>query len=73
MLLAMDGNNSAKRIPRRKTRDDGVALQSCEQIDTREGGGDYFLSREAVDKWAEEVMNTLVHAKVYFRLSSYHC
>jgi hypothetical protein len=73
MLLAMDGNNSAKRIPRRKAADDGVTLQSNERIDTREGGGDYFLSREDVDKWAKEVLNTLVHAKVSFILSSYRC
>jgi hypothetical protein len=64
MLVAMDGNNSAKRIPKRKTKDDGVTLMSTERIDTREGGGDYFLSREDVDKWAKEVENAAVHAPV---------
>jgi hypothetical protein len=64
MLLAMDGNNSAKRIPKRKLKDDGVALVSSERTDTREGGGDYFLSREDVDKWAEEAVNAAVHAPV---------
>jgi hypothetical protein len=64
MLIAMDGNNSAKRIPRRMTKDDGTTLLVAERIDTREGGGDYFLSRKNVDKWAEEVENTAVHAPV---------
>jgi hypothetical protein len=64
MLLAMDGNNSAKRIPKRTTGDDGVMSVSHERTDTREGGGDYFLSREAVDMWAKEVLASAVHAKV---------
>jgi hypothetical protein len=64
MLLAMDGNNSAKRIPKRKTKEDGVTLVSSEWTDGREGGGDYFLSREDVDKWAKEVLGSTVHGKV---------
>jgi hypothetical protein len=64
MLIAMDGNNSAKRIPKRRAKEDGGALASREREDTREGGGDYFLSREEVDRWANEVMAPMVHAKV---------
>jgi hypothetical protein len=58
MHVAMDGNDSLKRVERNKdSRDDslveGVEQQSTERLDPRQAGGSYFLSREDVDKWDE--------------------
>jgi hypothetical protein len=61
MLFAMDGNDSAKRIARR--REDEEGLQSSERLDSRVGGEEYFLSRDEVDRWAHEVASA-AHAKV---------
>ncbi|KAF8157569.1 hypothetical protein K438DRAFT_1777209 [Mycena galopus ATCC 62051] len=57
MLVTMDGNDSLKRVLRR-TKTDGseeepVLGPSKEREDSRDGGEDYFLSREEVDKWAK--------------------
>ncbi|KAJ4477074.1 hypothetical protein C8R41DRAFT_983264 [Lentinula lateritia] len=59
MMVAMDGNDSLKRVERRKdAADDSLAeiLDSgvVERVDPRQAGGDYFLSRTSVDNWAEE-------------------
>ncbi|KAG6835989.1 hypothetical protein H0H93_012471 [Arthromyces matolae] len=59
MLVTMDGNDSLKRILRRKAGvvdEDGEeeAGASRELKDDREIRGDYYLSRERVDRWAKE-------------------
>ncbi|KAF8143976.1 hypothetical protein K438DRAFT_1922403 [Mycena galopus ATCC 62051] len=46
MLVTMDGNDSLKR-------EEPVLGPSKEREDSRDGGEDYFLSREEVDKWAK--------------------
>lgn len=57
MLLTMDGNNSLKRLQRRHHSVDaeGNIIKgggaSRERMDSREGGGTYFLSRAEVDEW----------------------
>jgi len=50
----MDGNDSLKRICRRMQDDEGIPGMSCEHIDTRTIGGDFYLVRAEVDKWAEQ-------------------
>jgi hypothetical protein len=62
MLLTMDGNNSAKRIPRRRENDEGATI-SIERLDERLGGEGYFLLREEIERWANEVTSS-VHSKV---------
>ncbi|KAJ3917507.1 hypothetical protein F5877DRAFT_44531 [Lentinula edodes] len=59
MMVAMDGNDSLKRVERRKdAADDSLAEVAdsgvVERVDPRQAGGDYFLSRKSVDDWAEE-------------------
>ncbi|KAI0058310.1 hypothetical protein BV25DRAFT_1872035 [Artomyces pyxidatus] len=56
LLYTMDGGNSLKRVLRRVPSDDetGETLgPSSEMIDSRTVGGDYYLSREAVDKFID--------------------
>lgn len=68
MLAAMDGNDSQKRILRREIVDlpDDDADRtpnvgpSKERPDLRKVGGDYYLSREDVDKWATASLVKLV-------------
>jgi hypothetical protein len=65
MLVTMDGNDSLKRIIRRDAVPDPVGDgepelgESCELTDSRDANGDYFLSREKVDKWAREVLEEI--------------
>ncbi|KAJ3887580.1 hypothetical protein GG344DRAFT_90411 [Lentinula edodes] len=59
MMVAMDGNDSLKRVEHRKEAADDspaevVGSGVVERVDPRKAGGDYFLSRVAVDEWAEE-------------------
>ncbi|KAJ3871408.1 hypothetical protein F5051DRAFT_463789 [Lentinula edodes] len=59
MMVAMDGNDSLKRVERRKdAADDSLAevvgSGVVERTDPRQAGDDYFLSRVSVDEWAEE-------------------
>ncbi|TFK59396.1 hypothetical protein BDN72DRAFT_780810, partial [Pluteus cervinus] len=49
MLITMDGNNSLKRVLRR----DPKGGESVERVDTRCVGGDYYLPRDDVDRWAK--------------------
>ncbi len=59
-LVTMDGNNSLKRLRRTgggakdeaDVRRDRYALP-----DSRSAPGDYYISREEVDKWAKEVLS----------------
>ncbi|KAJ3761727.1 hypothetical protein EV360DRAFT_92860 [Lentinula raphanica] len=58
LLATWDGNNSLKRLRRTErsdTIDDMPQLgKSKEKVDTWQAGGDYYLSREEVDKWSKE-------------------
>ncbi|KAK6967051.1 hypothetical protein R3P38DRAFT_3337534 [Favolaschia claudopus] len=59
MLLTMDGNDSLKR----GVNENGESTRGeCERPDPRaeDAGGTYFLRRDEVDKWAKEVLATLV-------------
>lgn len=70
MLLTMDGNDSLKRILRRepapeptgqeKEGDEPATGASRESKDSRVAGGDYYLTREQVDKWAKEVLEDML-------------
>ncbi|KAF7342695.1 hypothetical protein MSAN_02027400 [Mycena sanguinolenta] len=58
MLTAMDGNDSLTRVLRR-SKTDGSETEptlgpSIEREDSRDGGEDYFLTREQVDRWAKD-------------------
>jgi hypothetical protein len=65
MLVTMDGNDSLKRILRRDAAPDLVGDgepelgESCELKDSRDASGDYFLSRDKVDKWSREVLEEI--------------
>ncbi|KAF7366585.1 hypothetical protein MSAN_00916000 [Mycena sanguinolenta] len=58
ILTTMDGNNSLKRVLRRSktdgSEDEPTLGPSTEREDSRDGGEDYFLSREQVDRWAKD-------------------
>jgi len=61
MLVTMDGNDSLKRVLRRASSnidDDDILLEhpSNEREDSRTVGGDYYLTRERVDRWTKEVI-----------------
>ncbi|KAJ7078299.1 hypothetical protein B0H15DRAFT_924811 [Mycena belliarum] len=65
MLATIDGNNSLKRFWRRERedfQDDGSAIPgaSKERVDRREPPGDYYLSREEVDRWAKEGLDEMM-------------
>jgi hypothetical protein len=62
MMACMDGNDSLKRVARRKDTvdEDGNYIQgggtSREREDNCRGGGDYFIGREEVNRWDREAM-----------------
>lgn len=56
----MDGNDSLKRIRRRTVDEDGTPGASCEYRDTRDIHNDFYLTREEVDRWAEEALQELM-------------
>lgn len=65
ILVTMDGNDSLKRVIRRgpATEDENGELipgASKELRDDRDGDGDYYLSREAVDQWAKDVLEEML-------------
>jgi hypothetical protein len=68
MLVTMDGNDSLKRILRRKpapeSGEEGGSVQSVGELrelaDSRKVGEGYYLSRERVDRWAKEVVEELL-------------
>jgi hypothetical protein len=66
MLCTMDGNDSLKRILRREpaTLTDGDEAPqvgaSRESPDSRKVGGDYYLTRERVDRWAKAALEQLL-------------
>ncbi|KAF8181741.1 hypothetical protein K438DRAFT_2169043 [Mycena galopus ATCC 62051] len=57
ILVTMDGNDSLKRVLRRAKTDgseeEPLLGPSKEREDSRDGGEDYFLTREEVDNWAK--------------------
>jgi len=66
ILITMDGNDSLKRIQKRaRVAEDLVegeeasVGESNERIDTRCVSGDYYLSRQTVDRWSKEVLEKL--------------
>ncbi|KAJ6597738.1 hypothetical protein DFH09DRAFT_904088 [Mycena vulgaris] len=64
MLTTMDGNDSLKRVLRKdKTFDNegNPTRGKSERPDPRtvNAGGDYFLTREKVNKWSKDVLNGL--------------
>jgi hypothetical protein len=60
----MDGNDSLRRIRRRLIDDEGVPGPSCEYMDTRTIGGDFYLIQEEVDKWVDEKIQELMAMEV---------
>ncbi|KAG7087263.1 hypothetical protein E1B28_013242 [Marasmius oreades] len=62
MLFTMDGNDSLKRIARRNAGEQGQLGASKERLDSREGGGGYFLSREEVDEWSKGMLEEILAA-----------
>ncbi|KAJ7768412.1 hypothetical protein B0H16DRAFT_1307963 [Mycena metata] len=60
VLTTMDSNNSLKRFERRE-RTAGIAPgPSQEQEDERKVPGDYYLSREEVDRWGKDQLDELM-------------
>lgn len=59
ILATMDGNDSLKRVLKRNRKtgaeyEEEPALgPSVEREESRDGGENYFLSRERVDEWAK--------------------
>ncbi|KAK7434319.1 hypothetical protein VKT23_020269 [Stygiomarasmius scandens] len=65
----MDGNDSLKRLARRddNTMDsDGLPRLGAdrEKPDPRDGGADYFLSREEVDRWDKDQWESTVNETI---------
>ncbi|KAJ7362212.1 hypothetical protein DFH08DRAFT_1024107 [Mycena albidolilacea] len=65
MLVALDGNDSLKRIlVKDKTVDKNGAAhgrgKECDDPRTADAGRNYLMTREDVDKWSKEVLATLV-------------
>jgi hypothetical protein len=62
MLVTMDGNDSLKRVQRRKTAPvdpgDGTPVmgESSERKDERTVGAGYYIERETVDIWEREIV-----------------
>lgn len=58
MLITMDGNNSLKRFRRDKGELSASDAQKCRSAlpDSRSAPGDYYISREEVDKWAKSTL-----------------
>jgi hypothetical protein len=68
ILVTMDRNDSLKQIRKRsRVVEDLVEGEECdvgesnERMDTRCVSGDYYLSRQKVDRWSKEVLEKLVH------------
>ncbi|KAJ7044323.1 hypothetical protein C8F04DRAFT_1027413 [Mycena alexandri] len=68
-LATIDGNNSLKRFWRREREEfdaggKAVPGASKERLDNRVAPGDYYLSREDVDKWSKEGLEDLMRGFV---------
>lgn len=65
MLIAMDGNDSLKRLLRRTPSDDpNITGPSNEHKDTRSVPGDYYISREDVNVYARELVEEATKLEV---------
>ncbi|KAF8339461.1 hypothetical protein F5887DRAFT_889178 [Amanita rubescens] len=63
MLITMDGNNSLKRLQRNISGENMTTkAPRGERIDSRPPPGDYYISREEVDKWARVHVEQEVNA-----------
>ncbi|THU88892.1 hypothetical protein K435DRAFT_821527 [Dendrothele bispora CBS 962.96] len=66
MMCCMDGNDSLKRVHRKGARVDegGNEVPGCgpsrERMDSRTGGGDYYLMREEVDAFSKALSQDIV-------------
>jgi len=63
MLYTIDGNDSLKRVLRREVLeedDDENVGPSSELPSTQKVDGDYYLSREEVDKWVDGVVQEMM-------------
>lgn len=64
MLVTMDGNDSLKRVLRRQNIDGAPASQrGMDQEDSRVVIGDYYLTRDAVNKWANAALQSTMSAE----------
>ena len=63
-LVTYDGNDSAKRVLRQR-KGDGDEADIVERTDSHHGGGNYFLSRQEVDKWAKENIEDMLRLVSY--------
>ncbi|KAJ3801065.1 hypothetical protein GGU11DRAFT_842471 [Lentinula aff. detonsa] len=69
LLGTWDGGNSLKRLRRNERAEafDQTDLpqlaKSKEYTDTREAGGDYYLSREEVNQWSKEAIKEMSEGK----------
>lgn len=61
LLFAMDGNNSLKRLLLRRPSVDDPSKPgpSCERPDSRSVPGDVYVSREAVNRWSQELVGAV--------------
>ncbi|KAF8337774.1 hypothetical protein F5887DRAFT_1063021 [Amanita rubescens] len=59
MLITMDGNNSLKRVRRDVGELSASDARKCRSAlpDSRSAPGDYYISREEVDKWAKGTLD----------------
>lgn len=61
MLYTIDGNDSLKRVLRRQADDnDNTVGPSSELPSNMKVHGDYYLSREYVDKWVDGVLQEMM-------------
>jgi hypothetical protein len=66
MLYTVDGNDSLKRALRRQASEDedGEVGPSSELPSNMKVPGDYYLSREYVDKWVDGVVQEMMGDEV---------
>ena len=60
MLIAMDGNNSLKRIRRISNSCENASEkpQEYQRPDSRLPPGDYYISRKDVDRWSKDLVGS---------------
>jgi len=70
MLITMDGNNSLKRLRRNVSGENMTKAPRGERIDSRLPRGNYYISREDVDKWSRQRVEQEVAVSPNFNLLS---
>jgi len=75
MLIAMDGNNSLKRLRRDGGAKDetDVRLSRCALPDSRTAPGDYYVTRAQVDEWEKNVIKKNPQLESISLWQSYFC